>query len=122
MSNLQELGSLAPKPVWEGVAARIVEGDRISVAVVELPPDGVVPEHRHANEQIGLVIEGSVTFTVGDETKQLGPGGTWRILSDVPHRVVAGEHGAVVVDVFSPPRTDWHAIEDEPVRAPRWPR
>ena len=36
----------------------------------------------HENEQLGMVITGSVTFTIGDETRELGPGGTWRIPSD----------------------------------------
>jgi hypothetical protein len=41
-----------------------------------------------------------------------GPGGTWRILGDVPHEVTVGPDGAVVIDVFSPPREDWRAFPD----------
>ena len=37
----------------------------------------------------------------------LGPGGTWRIPPDTPHEVHVGTDGAVVLDVFSPPRADW---------------
>ena len=73
------------------------------------------------NEQFGMVIEGSVTFHVGDETQTLEPGGIWCIASDTPHTVTGGEAGAVVVDVFSPPRKDWTARETLEPRAPRWP-
>ena len=37
--------------------------------------NGDVPEHSHANEQVGILIEGSVTFRIGDETAEVEPGG-----------------------------------------------
>jgi quercetin dioxygenase-like cupin family protein len=121
MTNLRDLSEIAPKQIWDGVVARIIEGERITLAVVELDPDGLVPEHHHANEQLGIVLEGSVTFRVDQETKRLGPGGTWRILGDVPHEVRAGSGGAVVVDVFTPTRADWNSIETGSAQPPRWP-
>ena len=121
MSNLVDLKSIAPKPIWDGIAARIVQGERISLAVVELEPNGVVPEHQHPNEQLGIVLEGSVTFRIDHETRRLAPGGTWRITGDVPHEVRAGARGAVVVDVFTPVRADWETIAPEASRPPRWP-
>jgi quercetin dioxygenase-like cupin family protein len=98
-----------------------VHGERISFSVVELAADAVVPEHRHPNEQVGLLLEGSVTFRIGDESRELGRGGSWRILGDVPHAVTAGPDGAVVVEAFSPVREDWHALEHEDARPGRWP-
>ena len=94
-SNLVDLADLPPIPVWEGVIARRVQGERLTLAVVELAPNAIVPEHRHPNEQNGLVIRGRVLFRCGDEERELGPGGTWRILGDVPHSVVTGPDGAV---------------------------
>src|SRR5437762_6923320 len=101
MTNLADLAELTPIQVWDGVVARRVQGERLTLAVVELAPDSIVPEHRHPNEQCGLVIEGQVTFRIGEEERNLGPGGTWRITSDTPHSVVTGPHGAVVIDVFA---------------------
>ena len=107
MTNLADLAELDAIQVWEGVVARRVQGDRLTLAVVELAPNAVVPEHRHPHEQCGLVIEGQIRFRIGDEERQLGPGGTWRIIGDTPHEVVAGPEGAVVIDAFAPPRDDW---------------
>lgn len=121
MSAFDDLAAMAPLRIWEGVAARAVHGEESTVAVVELDPESLVPEHRHANEQLGLVISGSLTFRVGGETRELGPGSTWRIPGGVPHEVRAGAEGAVVVDVFAPPRADWVAIDRDDPRAPRWP-
>lgn len=121
MSNLVDLASIPPFDVWgEAVRARKVEGEQLTLAVVELAPNAIVPEHRHVSEQLGMVIRGSVRFTIDGETRELGPGGTWRILSDRPHDVVTGPEGAIVIDVFAPPRHDWAFAELEP-RPPEWP-
>jgi quercetin dioxygenase-like cupin family protein len=122
MSNLVDIATLPPLEVWgDAVQARRVEGERITLAVVELAPNALVPEHRHPAEQLGLVIRGSVTFRIDDETRDLGPGGTWRILSGHPHEVRAGADGAVVVDVFNPIREDWNGLRVLEARAPAWP-
>jgi quercetin dioxygenase-like cupin family protein len=121
VANLVDLSAIPPFDVWgDDVRARRVEGERITFAVVELAPNAVVPEHRHPQEQLGMVIEGRVTFTIGDETRDLGPGGTWRILSNEAHRVVAGAEGATVIDTFAPTRDDWTYPLREP-RPPNWP-
>ena len=123
MSNLVDLASLPLLEIWgDQVRARRVEGERITLAIVELAPNAVVPEHRHAAEQLGMVITGRMHFTVDGETRDLGPGGTWRILGDRPHDVVAGPEGAVVIDVFTPVRDDWDdRATVEPAPAPHWP-
>jgi quercetin dioxygenase-like cupin family protein len=121
MSDLADLAEITPIQVFDGVRARRVEGKLVTLAIVELDPDAVVPEHRHPHEQNGMVITGQMTFRVGSEERVLGPGGTWRILGDVPHTATAGPDGAVVIDVFSPVRSDWsdRAIVDGSV--PVWP-
>jgi quercetin dioxygenase-like cupin family protein len=121
MTNLAALSEIAPRAIWDGVAGRVMRGERITMAVVELDPDALVPEHHHPHEQLGLVLEGSVTFRVGDETRQLEPGGMWRIPGDMPHEVRAGQGGAIVVDVFTPVREDWEQIAPDEPRRPRWP-
>ncbi|MGH2417315.1 MAG: cupin domain-containing protein [Candidatus Limnocylindria bacterium] len=121
MSNLADLADIAPIQVFDGIRARRVEGDRITLAIVELDPGAVVPEHRHAHEQNGMVVTGQMTFRVGHEERVLGPGGTWRILGDVSHTATAGPRGAVVIDVFSPIRADWEALPVLDLVAPAWP-
>lgn len=122
MSNLVDLDTFPLLEIWgDAVRARRVQGEQITFAVVELAPDAVVPEHRHVNEQLGMVIQGEMTFTVDGETRTLGPGGTWRILSNRPHNTQAGPDGAIVIDVFTPVRSDWDALKVAPETAPRWP-
>ena len=63
-----------------------------------------------------------MTFRIGDETARgRAAAASWVIPPNVPHSVVAGPEGAVLVEAFSPPRADWGAI---PTREPgpgRWP-
>ncbi|MFL5719138.1 MAG: cupin domain-containing protein [Chloroflexota bacterium] len=122
MSNLVDIATQPLMDLWgDTVKARRIEGERITLAVVELARDSVVPGHQHENEQLGMVITGSVTFTIGDETRELGPGGTWRIPSNVHHGVTTGPEGAVVIDIFAPTRRDW---DDRPAHhgvPPMWP-
>ena len=113
--------SLAPQQIWEGVVARVIGGEGVTLALIELDPNAVVPEHSHENEQLGVLIQGEMTFTVNGETRTLKPGGTWRIERHAPHSVVVGPEGAVAAEVFAPGRDDWNGIERRPPSTPSWP-
>ncbi len=121
MSVFDELAGIAPHSLFDGVLARAVHGERITLAVVELDPGAAIPEHSHANEQMGIVLRGSMRLRVADEERVLGPGETWRIGSGAPHEAEAGPDGAAVIDVFSPPRDDWAGAERLAPQPPRWP-
>ncbi|MDX6504293.1 MAG: hypothetical protein QOE29_1418 [Gaiellaceae bacterium] len=121
MSAFADLGQTRALQIWEGVHGRVVEGERITLVLVELDPGAHVPSHSHANEQLGILLEGSAEFTVGEERRTIGPGGSWRILGDVPHEVRAGPEGAVLVESFSPIRSDWAGLGPSEAE-PRWPR
>jgi quercetin dioxygenase-like cupin family protein len=121
VSAFTDLATIAPHRIWEGVAARVVQGERVTVAVVELDAASVIPEHRHDNEQVGLIASGSLTFRIGDEERELGPGGSWCVPAGVPHEIRTGPEGAVVVEAFAPIRDDWAPLERDRPTPPRWP-
>jgi quercetin dioxygenase-like cupin family protein len=121
VSAFSDVRLLGPQQIWPGLTGRTVHGDQLTMSLLELEPDIEVPEHSHENEQAGLLIEGSVRFRIGEETGELGPGETWLIRANVPHSVKAGPVGAVIVEVFSPPRHDWSAYETQEPRPARWP-
>src|SRR5262249_10819822 len=87
LSAVADIADLAPRQIWPGVVARAVNGVRMTFGLIELDPGSVVPEHSHEPEQVGVLLTGSMTFTIGGETRTLGPGGTWKILANVPHSV-----------------------------------
>jgi quercetin dioxygenase-like cupin family protein len=105
----------------DGIIARAVEGERGTMAVVQLDPNAVSPAHHHENEQLGFVIAGSIVMRIGIEERELQAGDTYNIPSDVSHDAVAGPDGATVVDVFVPVREDWKKLDRLDPSSPRWP-
>jgi unsaturated pyranuronate lyase len=121
MGAFTRLDAIAPQLLADGYLARALHGERVTMAIVEIDPGAELPEHRHDNEQLGLVVEGSVRFRVGAEERRLGPGEAWRIAPNTSHSVTAGESGALVLDVFSPPRDEWRALAELASRPASWP-
>ena len=112
---------MRPYELTEGITARAINGDRMTMAVVDLEPNAVLREHKHENEQMGFVISGIITMRIGTEKKELHAGDTYVIPSNVPHDAAAGPEGCTVTDVFAPIRSDWEkAARSEPSKG-RWP-
>jgi quercetin dioxygenase-like cupin family protein len=120
MSAFSAVESTDPHRIWAGILGRVVQGEGITLGVIELEPNAVLPEHSHEHEQLGVLVRGSLAFRIGEESRELAPGGMWRIGAHVPHDVRVGPEGAVVVEAFAPRRDDWDALERETAR-PLWP-
>jgi quercetin dioxygenase-like cupin family protein len=88
------------------VRRSLVWGERMHFVEFRVPKGSGVPRHRHHHEQVGYVVSGRFAFTVGDETRELGPGDAYFIPGGVEHESRALED-AVVVDVFSPLREEY---------------
>jgi quercetin dioxygenase-like cupin family protein len=121
MEVFDSVGTVRPYKIWDGAVARAVHGERITFAVVDLDANRAIPEHRHANEQVGLVLKGSVTMTIGGESRRLEVGDTYVIPGDVPHGAETGPEGASVLDVFTPTREDWEQAERLEPSPGAWP-
>jgi len=121
MSVFGAVSLLKPARIWEGVLARPLHADRVTIGFVDIDPGVLVPEHRHDNEQVGFVQRGSVTMTIAGQSRELGVGETYSIAGGVPHSARAGADGASVVDVFAPVRQDWKAAPTVEPFAGRWP-
>jgi quercetin dioxygenase-like cupin family protein len=118
----QAVPRLKPTRIWDGVLARVVNGDRLSIGFVDIEPNVEVPEHRHENEQVGFVLRGSVTMVVDGQARELRVGETYTIASHLPHSAKAGADGVSVVDVFAPVRVDWKTKPTVEPFPGRWPQ
>ena len=58
------------------------------------------------HEQAGILLEGKLKLTIGDETRTLESGAIFFIPANVPHQAIAHDGPAVVLDAFSPIRED----------------
>ena len=116
------IAELRPYLIRAGMKARLINGERATLAVIDIEPNGVAEEHHHENEQLGLIVSGHLTFHIAGEERRLGAGDVYRIPSNVPHDAKAGPEGATVVDVFIPVRADWEKLPREDPSSPDWPR
>lgn len=97
-------GAGDPIEAFPGVQLWTTGTETLMLAMVRLAPGADVPPHAHENEQAGAVVEGTMAFTIDGETKNVSPGQGYVIPADVEHSAIAGPNGALVVEVFSPPR------------------
>jgi quercetin dioxygenase-like cupin family protein len=120
--TFSSIAELRPYLIRAGMKARLINGARATLAVIDIEPNGVAEEHHHENEQLGLIVAGELTLRIAGESRALQPGDVYSIPSDVPHDAKAGPQGATVVDVFIPVRADWEKLPREDASAPDWPR
>jgi quercetin dioxygenase-like cupin family protein len=107
MSDEMRLVALAGQPweeVYPNVRRRIVGGERMTFTTYLFGPDGRFPKHGHPQEQIVMVLKGSITFTSPKQTVTLRPDHVLVIPSQIPHEAAAGTEGAVLVSVVAPAR------------------
>lgn len=88
----------------EGVSTTIFPGEQAMVSVVRVEPNAEGTLHHHPEEQWGMLISGSATRVQGDGSFEIVPGSLWRTPGNVPHTIKAGPEGAVILDIFAPPR------------------
>jgi quercetin dioxygenase-like cupin family protein len=74
------------------------------LSFVKVEPGAKGTLHHHPEEQWGYVLSGGGKRFQGDEVWEFGPGDFWRTPGGVPHTVEGGPEGALILDVFAPPR------------------
>jgi quercetin dioxygenase-like cupin family protein len=93
--------------IFPGVNIFTVAGEKMMLSLVEFEPGAIVQPHSHPHEQMGMLLEGELTFTIGGETQTLAPGEMWRIPGGIVHSAVAGKEPVKALDVFYPIREDY---------------
>lgn len=99
--------NIVPKVLAPGVTAKIASGERMMLSLVTFAPDAVVPTHSHPHEQMGMLVSGTLEFTIAGETRVLSGSGMVFVPGGAPHAAKAGPGGAVALEVFSPPREEF---------------
>lgn len=92
-----------------GVEVRVIPGQALMTCWITLDPDTELPLHDHPNEQIGVVLEGAISVTIGDDSRRLEAGGAYTVPPGVRHGGRTGPEGCRLLESFSPPRPDYLA-------------
>lgn len=91
----------------EGLVGKVIWGEKLQIAMVDLAADIEVPDHHHPEEQMGYVISGELEFVIDREKKLCRAGDIYFIPCDIVHSVkVTAEGPARIMDIYSPPRED----------------
>ena len=78
-------------------------GGLYALAEIVSTPEGFVPLHvHHREDEAFFVLDGEVTFTIGQEVVEAGPGSFAFGPRDVPHRYAVGTPSARMLMIFSP--------------------
>jgi quercetin dioxygenase-like cupin family protein len=72
------------KHSMEGVEGWLAQGEDFQIAFFEIQPTAKVPPHSHG-AQFGVVIEGEMVLTIGDNTRVYRKGDTYSIPEGVTH-------------------------------------
>ena len=123
MSEQSEKGEssepLAFAPVWAkrdelpaftplaGFTMQSITGGKLMANWVTIVPHREMPLHHHPHEQLGIMLEGVLELTLGDETRLLRAGDAYAVPPHLPHSARTFAEGCVVLDVFTPPREDY---------------
>jgi quercetin dioxygenase-like cupin family protein len=115
--RVQNVLGLHPVPEDEGLTLRPVFGENMTMSFVFFEPHTEAPAHRHKEEQMGTVLEGTLEFDLDGDRRVLGPGDVYVVPPWVPHGAVSGDGPALALDVFSPPREGFAELMEQALRA-----
>jgi quercetin dioxygenase-like cupin family protein len=93
---------------FEGISREFYgekHGAPISAYVVNAPPGKGPPLHTHPYVETIFMIQGRATLTIGNETREVGPGGIAVVPANTPHRFVnSGDSFLRQIDIHASPR------------------
>lgn len=105
--NLDDLAQGIRRTLAEGLETRIFPGERAMLSVVRAEPNKAGRVHAHPQEQWGVLLEGSGVRLQDGVEHAVRKGDFWRTPGGVEHGFTAGPEGAVILDIFSPPRDEY---------------
>jgi quercetin dioxygenase-like cupin family protein len=95
-----------------GLSARVFVGENVMLSIVKIEPNSAGKIHSHPEEQWGVLMEGECIRIQGDEEYLAKAGDFWHTPGGVTHGIRTKDVGAVVLDIFSPPRAEYKKTGD----------
>jgi quercetin dioxygenase-like cupin family protein len=104
---------VAAEEVLPGIMRQTVHGARQTMVRYLYEPGSVFPVHAHPEEQVTVVVRGRITFQIGNQWQELGPGQVAIIPGSLPHGAqVTGTEQVETYNALSPRRTTAPAVDD----------
>ena len=90
----------------EKVSSRSIAGKELMLVEHRVKKGHITAKETHENEQLTLVLSGSLKFTIENHSYFLKKGDALLIPSFIPHDCEVLEDSALI-EIFSPPRKEW---------------
>lgn len=87
-----------------GITGRSVAMPTVRISRIDITAGSTTPDHNHPDEELVLVLEGSVKAKMGDKEFIINPGELFTIPAYVQHSYEALED-SVTIEVFGPGRS-----------------
>ena len=103
-----DINKLPLKPFAPGIRRFIFTLKQMMGAYFEIDPGVVVDEHSHPNEQMGMLIRGTIKWRIrGQEVIKHAPF-LYAIPSQEPHKAeILGDEPALIFEIYHPIRQDF---------------
>ena len=101
--TVHDLFGMEPRNFREGILGRVVAAATVRLSRIEITEGFSTPAHNHPDEEIVLLLEGSIRAVSGDNEFVLQPGELILIPAYVEHHYVALED-SVTIEAFGPGR------------------
>src|SRR3984893_18820188 len=99
--------SIPVQQVEEGIERQMIVGENVMICRLRLAPHVVTPAHDHPHEQMTIVEQGRVLFTIGDQERVARAGDVLHFPPGAWHGATMLDEEVVLVDIFSPIRKDF---------------
>ena len=82
-----------------GIRSKLESGSNLTMAFMEITPNKEGTAHDHPFDQCGVVIEGEIEMSIGQEKKLLRPMETYFIPAGVKHNWKTSSLAAKILDI-----------------------
>jgi len=95
-----------------GIQRQMVVGQNVMMCRFRFAPFTVTAEHSHPHEQITLVMQGNVKFTIDGKAYIVSAGDVLHFPPNNRHGATMLDEEVILIDIFSPVREDFLEKED----------
>jgi unsaturated pyranuronate lyase len=93
--------------IEEGIERQMIVGEQLMVCRLRIAPGVVTPAHDHPHEQITIVEQGRVLFTIENEERVMQAGAILHFPSGCWHGATMLDEEVILIDIFTPIRQDF---------------
>jgi quercetin dioxygenase-like cupin family protein len=94
-----DLKTLKLEEFRPGIFSKVEAGTNLVMAIMEIAPNKEGVEHSHPFDQCGIVVEGEIEMSIGEEKRLLKPMETYFIPARISHNWKTAQSSAKILDI-----------------------